>query len=242
MAKLNQIVAVEKGLKARVGTEISEIYKDLQKPQLFAGLSRTYRPVDDEGETFPSERTLVQRSVKTELNNAAEQLTKLIDVTFTKDVANTQATGTVSVHGADLFSAPVPFLLFLEKQLVNLRTMIGKVPLLDPAEVWVPDGSVGGHRTTPTETTRTRKIPKVLVKYPATDKHPAQTEVYTVDEVVGRWESTRFSGAVNQDQRDRWLIRVDELLDAIKHAVEEANQHNVTQMQVGETLFSFLLG
>ena len=41
MAKLNQIIAVEKGIKSRSHQELSDAHHALQKPQLLAGISGT---------------------------------------------------------------------------------------------------------------------------------------------------------------------------------------------------------
>lgn len=240
--KLCQIIAVEKGLKSRTAEAITRIYHDLQKPALFAGISRRYSPVDEEGETFPPESTLVQKNANEALDAAADELTKLFDVVATKERGNTEAFASVVVDGQVVVEdATVPFLLFLQKQLTDVRTMVSKVPVLDPSESWHPDASSGTWRTEPAETTRTRKIPKTLVKYPATDKHPAQTEVYMVDEIVGRWATTKSSGALSPARRERLLSRIDELSDAVKKAREEANSAEVEQIHVGEQVFDFLL-
>src|SRR5258708_16873299 len=60
MAKLNQIIAVEKGIKSRSFQELTEAHQALQKPAQLAGISRTYRPKDEEGEGLPPESTQVQ--------------------------------------------------------------------------------------------------------------------------------------------------------------------------------------
>src|SRR5574337_820052 len=225
MAKLNQIVAVEKGLKARTATAITKIYHDLQKPALFAGLSKTYQPKDEEGDKLPAERQLVQLRVDDQLKLAGERLTQLFDVVLTTDSANTQALGTVKVGDAVLLeNAPVPFLLFLEKQLLDMRTILSKLPVTDPSELWNVDHATGEYRTDAVQTTRTRKVPRVLEKAPATERHPAQTEVYMIDEVVGTWSTTRLSGAVQEVRRTELVDRINRVIDAVKFAVEEANQ------------------
>ena len=48
--KLNQIIAIEKGTKSRSLQELTEAHHNLQKPALLAGISRTYRPKDEEKE------------------------------------------------------------------------------------------------------------------------------------------------------------------------------------------------
>lgn len=60
MSRLNQIIAVEKGVKSRSFQELTEAHHALQKPTLLAGISRTYRPKDEEGEQLPAEATKVQ--------------------------------------------------------------------------------------------------------------------------------------------------------------------------------------
>jgi hypothetical protein len=50
MARLNQIVAIKKGIKSRSIQELEEAQKALQKPAVLSGISRTYRPKDEEGE------------------------------------------------------------------------------------------------------------------------------------------------------------------------------------------------
>ena len=241
-AKLNQIVAVEKGLKSRTGTAVTAIYHDLQRGQLFTGFSKVYTPRDEEGDQLPPERQLVQLHVEEQLKTIADHLTRLFDVVATKDATNTTAFADVIVDGQTIVTGvTVPTLLFLEKQLMDVRTVISKLPITDPSEVWIHDEASGQYRTTPTETSRTRKVPRVLEKAPATERHPAQVEVYMVDETVGTWRTTRLSGAVHAVRRTELTERVNKLIDAVKTAVERANQADVTDVEVGDAIFRYLL-
>lgn len=241
MTKLCQIVAVEKGLKSRVNADVTAAYHRLQKPALYGGFSKVYSRKDDEGENFPPERVVVQNRVDDELDLIAKKLTELIDATLTKDVANTTALGTVTVDDYDIVTAPVPFLLSLEKQLIDVRTMVNKLPLLDSSDVWTYDPVSGLSRVDPTRTIKTKKVPKVLTKAPATERHAAQTEVYMEDVTIGYWDTTKLSGAVTASRRTDLLERVNKLIDAVKHAVEEANQAEIVQQKVGEKIFDYLL-
>lgn len=60
MAKLNQIIAVEKGVKAKSHQDLTAAHQGLQKPALLSGIARTYQPKDEEGEQLPPESTRVQ--------------------------------------------------------------------------------------------------------------------------------------------------------------------------------------
>ena len=44
MAKLNQIIAVEKGVKSKSFQDLTEAHHAVQKPTLLSGLSRVYQP------------------------------------------------------------------------------------------------------------------------------------------------------------------------------------------------------
>lgn len=241
MAKLNQMVAVRKGLRARTEARVTAIYHQFQKPALFAGLTRTYQPREENGENFPTEKLLVQRNVEDDLQSTATHLTKLWDVVATIDWANQKAKGDVVIDGTVVLpDAPVPFLLFLDKQLEDLRTQVGKAPTLDPETRWEADSSNGGARSEEVMTTRARKVPRVITKAPATSAHPAQTEVFMFDEIVGDWTLTRFSGAMSAARKRQILSRIEQLSDAVKQAVESANETEVVQMEVGADLFEQL--
>src|SRR5581483_3139676 len=130
--KLNQVIAIEKGTKSRSLQELTEAHHALQKPALLSGISRTYRPKDEEGEQLPPESTKVQLKAEEVIRRTTESLTKLFDVTATKDWTNARARADVVVDGVTLLSAvPVTYLLFIEKQLVDLHTFIKKLPILD---------------------------------------------------------------------------------------------------------------
>lgn len=242
MTLLNQVVALEKGLKSRTMAAVTEIHRDLQKTPLYAGLSRTYQPKHEDGDQLPPEKQAVQLTVDEQLDKAAAALTALFDVVCTKEMGNTVARADVKVDGQVLItSATVPYLLFLEKQLTDWRTLVTNLPMLDPAEVWTYDEGNNQYRTDVTQTTKTKKVPTVLTKAPATERHPAQTEVYNEDVVVGTWSLTRFSGAVPRSRRDELVEKANKLIDAVKAAREEANSITVDQTHVASAVFSYLL-
>ncbi|MCT9928895.1 hypothetical protein N5079_01540 [Planotetraspora sp. A-T 1434] len=243
MTKLNQILAVEKGVKADVQRKVTDAYHTIQKSPLLSGISRSYQPIDDEGEQLPPESTRVQVQAESVLKDVGVTLTRLFDVTATKDWANCSARADVKVDGVTLLEGvPVTYLLFLEKQLVDLHTLISKLPTLDPSETWSLDENTDTWRTEPVKTTRTKKVPRNHVLAEATDKHPAQVQVYNEDVVVGYWTKISFSGALPQRRVNELLGRVQKLQDAVKYAREEANGTEVADKRIGEAVFGYLLG
>src|SRR5688572_15543780 len=137
MAKLNQIIAVEKGIKSKSFQDLTEAHHAVQKPALLSGIARTYQPKDEEGEQLPPESTKVQIRTEDVLRQMAATLSRLFDVTATKDATNAVARADVKVDDRVLLSdVPVTYLLFLEKQLTDLHTFVKKLPTLDAAESW----------------------------------------------------------------------------------------------------------
>ena len=243
MAKLNQIIAVEKGVKSGSLRELTDAHHALQKPALLAGISRTYQPKDEEGEQLPPESTRVQVKTEDVLRQTATVLTRLFDVTATKDWANCSAKADVVVDGRALLrDVPVSYLLFLEKQLVDLHTFVKKLPLLDAAEDWSFEESADCWRTDQVRTIRTKKVPRNHVKAEATEKHPAQVEVYYEDIPVGYWSTTKFSGALPARRVHELTERVEKLQAAVKFAREEANGAQAADQRVGEAVFGYLFG
>ncbi|MGW7355884.1 DUF7873 family protein [Streptomyces sp. NPDC054802] len=243
MAKLNQIIAVEKGVKSKSYQDITAAHQKVQKVALLAGISRTYQPKDEEGEQLPPESTRVQVVAEDVLREMSESLTRLFDVTATKDRANCSARADVVVDGRTVVAeAPVSYLLFLEKQLTDLHTFVKKLPVLDASESWSPDPSTDWWKTDPVRTIRTKKVPRNHVKAEATDKHPAQVEVYYEDVPIGYWTTVKFSGALPARRVNELLGRVEKLQHAVKFAREEANSAEVTDQRVGDAVFGYLFG
>jgi len=240
--QLNQIVALEKGVKSRAQADFAAAGGQLQKAPLLSGISRTYKPKDDEGEQLPAESTRVQLRATEVLADVRRALTRLFDVVLTKDSANGDAKASIVVDGTTIAAdVPVTYLLFLEKQLADLQNFVAKLPVLDAAEAWSFDEATDTYATAPTQTTRSKKVPRNHVKAEATEKHPAQVEMYFEDVLVGYWTTVKFSGALPQARINELKSRVVKLSEAVKVAREQANAVTVTDQKIGDRIFDYLL-
>jgi hypothetical protein len=241
MPKLCQILAIENGAKAHAEKTLTDAHLRGLKPAALSGLTRTHRKINDEDTDLPGESVKVQVSVTEVLNGVQASLTKLFDVTATKDWTNCKARGTVVVDGETLLEdVPVSYLLFLEKQMLRLEVFIAKLPTLDPAESWDFDANAAVYATKPQRTTRTKKIPRNHVLAEATDRHPAQVERYDEDMVVGYWEIVKYSGALPAARVAQMLERVRALAAALKMAREAANVTETDDKNVGKTILDFV--
>lgn len=242
MTKLNQVVALEKGVKAKADRELTDAYHLIQKIPMLNGIARTYRPKAEDGDQYPAERTEVMTRAEGVMDSVASSLTRLFDVIATKETANCQAVADVVVDGTVLLdSVPVTYLLFLEKQLVHISTFVEKLPTLDPAESWSMSDAANAWQTVPRDTTKSKKVPKNWVKDPGNDKHPAQVEVYHEDILEGYWTTVKFSGAIPATRKEELAKRVTKLVEAVKCAREEANGLEITgEARVGDQVFGYL--
>jgi hypothetical protein len=241
MPKLNQIIAVQAGKKSQARETLTEAYQKVKKADLLGGIVRTYQPRDEDGETLPDERKMVQLKVNELIRSVARDLAEMLDVVATQDWANCQAKADVVVDGRTLLSGvPVTHLLFLEKQLVDLRTFVDSLPVLDTAEEWEYKPETDLYVSRPSKSHRTKKVPRNHVKYEATKEHPAQVEMYMEDVWVGTWTTTKFSGAIPAAGKNAMLDRVRKLHDAVKAAREEANGIEVKPQKVAAALLTYV--
>lgn len=241
MSQLNQIIAVEKPRKSEATRHWSDVYKLIQKPDLFNGMTRTYQPKAEDGEQLPADTTVLQVRSNDMLGKLLGSLADYFDVTAQKDWGNCDAVADVKIGETVLIeSAPVTYLLFLEKQLADLHTFVGKLPVLNPAEEWSWDANANAFRSKESSQVKTKKVPRNHVKAEATQQHPAQVEVYTEDQTIGTWTITKFSGALPATVIEELRTRVQTLRDAVKFAREEANSKEVDNVQVGNVLLKYV--
>jgi hypothetical protein len=242
MTRLNQVVALEVGVKQEAEKALETAkHKSALLPQM-AGISRSYRPREDEGDTLPPESTQVQIDVASIIKEMTPATIRLFDLVLTKESMNRETAADVVVDGTTLLeNMPVTVLLFLERQLALLKTFVAGLPVLDPAESWTED-EPGVYRTPPRSTVRTVKLPKAFVRYEATKEHPAQVDAYTEDKVMGDWETVKFSGAIRVQDKSAILDRIRRVTQAVLQAREEANSIGVRDAKMGEDVLEFIFG
>lgn len=241
MPKLCQVIAIEKGVKAQAHGVKSELYKIIQKPELFHGFTKVYQPRED-GDDLPSERKNMQYTTKGVLRDLRAALRDMFTVVARHEWTNGHAEADIVVDGQVLAAkVPVAYLLFLEKELTDMRTFIDKLPVLDSADDWRDDPVTGAYKTEPAQTHRTKKVQKALVLYPATAEHPAQTQLVSEDVVAGYWSTVKQSGALPSPDQAALAQRVEALLRAVKEAREAANtMEEMPAPDIAQTVLGYI--
>src|SRR6476620_2164088 len=113
MPKLNQINALVTARKGDAEKQVTELYKLIQKEQLFGGRERTYRPVDEvNGQKLPAESQRVQQRADDLVRQARDKWTELWNLVLTWYTCNQSARAAIVVDGkVILANVPVTSLL-----------------------------------------------------------------------------------------------------------------------------------
>jgi hypothetical protein len=241
--KMSQVLGVERSTRTRVHRDVTALLRIIQRPELFAGMVRSYTPVDDQGEQLPPETKLVQKRAEDILIELRRLETEWMDAVASKEWGNTEARTDVTVGDEVVLSqVPVGFLLFLQKRLDDILDFLKRLPTLEPGEEWEPDRTNGNYRSGTAETLKQKKVPHAHILVEATEHHPAQAETFFEDVTVGRWERTLYSGALPATRVDDLTRRVVQLRDAVIRARELANSTDVDKHEVGSAIFTYIFG
>lgn len=242
---LGQVVAIEKDVRKATMRQLTDAHHALQKPAMLEGLTREYQPRFEDGEQLPAERQRVQVTVKEMIDATRDALVRMLDSTAARDYTNASgsAVADVKVDGEVLIAkAPVPYLLYMEKQLTDLETFARKLPTHDPATDWTLESPRGVWKATPVQTSRTVQVPRANVIVPATPEHPAQVQGYTENVISGIWTLIKKTGAVPIAEQAALIDRIQKLQRAVHVAREEANRAEAIEPQIGARVMEYLLG
>lgn len=249
MGKLHQTLAVEKDIKnvmSKVLTEARKTFGD--RSALFLETRKSYLPHNADDTDLPDEEfTPMVTTVKEKMDYIQESVIRLLDIELQKEKANQKAVGDLIVErnngDKELIMAglPVTLLVQYENILENLRDVYNTAPTLDPAKVWEKDKNRKDvYIADPVKRVRTKKLPEVIVKHEGNDKFPPQTELVTMDKVVGVWTHSFASGALSPKQKSNILRRIDQLIAGVKIARAKANETEVGSEEIGKKLFTFI--
>lgn len=239
--RLNQIIALVQGKKTKAQKLLTTVHHGWHKDRI-TGIARTYAPMEEEGEMFPPESRIVQLRISDALKTVQKELEDFLNIVATQEYANTDAKADVKVaRKIILKDVPISVLLFLEKQLVDLRTLATNLPTLPTDRVWKPDEAKHCYVTDSEQTVKTQKKVEVIVKYEATKEHPAQTDLINIDKTIGHWTTIHLSGALPEKERDAIIERIEKLQDAVKIAREQANNVEITQQtDFGKSVLGYI--
>ena len=240
--KLNQIIAIEAGVKKRHTADISALHQTLQKSALFNGSLNTFTPLNEDGPKLPEQRVHMQQNALALVKQAEASLVDLWDTVGTKDAGNTTAVGTVTVDGIELAKdVPITHLLFLENQLTDIMTFVKKLPTLDPSKAWVYTETKDTWETEyPEIRLKTKKTTQSLLKVAPSEFGPGQAELVTVDVQEGQYKIQEMSSAFPAARVRTLIERVVNVQNAVKFAREQANSLEIERKKLSSNILSYI--
>lgn len=251
MAKLHELLAAEKTPNSAWSTLYADTLKKFGNPaHFFEGHSKTLKMLEESAaneavEAQARDEKPVVTTVYDTLQYALGVYAKAEDLQAQKNKTNQAAKATVMFRGAPLLEdMPVDELLGLESRLGTLRQLMVAVPTLDATKHWERDEALveGVYKTKyPEETTKTEKTLVPITLKEATDKHPAQVQTVNKDSVIGKFTTVRYSGAATAQQKAEAIKLIDELMVEIKQARMRANETEVVDCKVANTITSLIL-
>lgn len=243
-AKLHQIIAVQADVTNQAHRDLTEIYHQIQKPELVAGLFKTYAPIKEDGAQWAPERKALQVKVAEKLTEVVKIMAKQFDITATRDVSNCQAKADLELpDGTVVKDLPSMFLLWLEKKMDELHAVVLKIPTLPADTEWKWDPEQNCYKNKhEIKTHRQDKEEVALVLLQPTQYHPGQAQKIVKDNLVGYWTTHLYSGALPVKEQKELKERVELLRERVKIAREKANQVEVTDVKVADGIMKYLFG
>jgi hypothetical protein len=242
--RLGAAIAREAQIRKGVMRKLTDAYHGLSHPDLLVGIVGTYKPRADEGEPLPPEGKRVQATVEEMIAKTREHLVEMYNATAARDYTNASgsAHADVVVAGTVLIpKAPVPYLLWLDKQLDELLAFANRIPTLTADSTWdIDEAHRGTYVSNPVVTARQVPLPTVVTLSPATDKHPANAQVHAIPTTVGDWTRRKYSGGVPVERKETILHRLNQLKEAVAVARAEANGVEAIEPAIGTTVMDFI--
>ena len=250
MAKIHELIAVEKDVKGTVNKVSSETRKTFTSRQdHFEEHSKEYQALkDDDHELLDNEFKAMVTTVPEKLAYFEHHMQRMFDIIIQKELSNASATADIILTKDDgtkvvLFvNAPVAAIVQMGNLMESIRTQVYDViPTLDPKKQWTPEGNRDDVYVTPDiRRTRTKKVQVPIELSPATDRHPAQVQLVTEDVTTGHWVQKYWSGAISSADKSRILKRTDEIIAALKKAKTRANDADVVESHIGARLMQYI--
>ena len=244
MGKLHELLAVEPELKGQAQRAMSQV------KSLFTGgtgrligQTRSYQPLDEGGERFEDEITIMAATVEAELDKVATAYGAWMNAAIQKERTNQVARADIVLDDVTFIGGlPATALLNLESKLAELKQVYAAIPTNDPTIKWEYDDQLGYFVSRPRITYRTQKVPRTHVLYEATPEHPAQVELFHEDVRVGTWTTIIHSGGLTPREKQVRLQRVGDLLRAVKQARQRANTVDIEPFEVAKRIFNYING
>lgn len=241
MAKLYEILAVDKDLSKEAATEMGRVLALFGSDGTLIGRNVSFHVILEGEPEMDSEVQLLAHTVQGELEEMQEKFGDYVDVTIQKEVTNSVAKATVELEGKEfLGELSATALLNLESRLDDLRRLYETIPTINTSERWTFSEEQGCFVSATRSTIRGKKVPRNHVLAEATPEHPAQVQVYHEDVPAYKVETVLLSGMITPADKAERLARLAKLAKAVKQARQRANDVEIVETKVANKIFDYV--
>jgi len=250
MAKLHEVLAVEKDLMNTSKRLVAESIRTFSKDNLFKGSKKVTNIFDSNEENklavdYTDELIKLETTVAENLNYSLAEVSRYWDAVLTKDLSNMQAKADIIVDGVTIAKdVPATFLLGLESKLHDLANLFAAIPTLEPGRTWELDSSIGEGvyiDTHDRETFKTKKDKEFRSVAKATEKHAEQIKELDIVSNIGRIVQTNWSGMISSAEKATMTKRLVKITSAVKQARQRANATDLVPGQIGKDILDFIV-
>jgi len=248
---LHEILAVEQSLAESANHVTRDTVKNLsERRNLFEGMNKTHTIFNDAQQHLvqAQENKEIQSTVAEQIDYMSNEVAKYYDVVLQKESANQSACADI-VIGTDTIATNIPaiVLLGLEKKLQSLVAVYNAVPTLDAAKSWEPAVGYAKPNVFRTKFPEERQHTVIGKEWreisPATTNHPAQLKEVESTNIIGKYTIVSFSSALTSEDKAARIIRLQDMLRAVKEARQRANNVEVKSFPgFGKAIFDFING
>lgn len=245
--KLHELLAISDPLKTQANKTLADLSKTFHdKRHLFESKILQFTSSVEGIPSGVESQSDIQSTVAKEIDWISQHLAKAFDSDYQISCANTEAKADIVLDNGTVFMTGVPAtaLLELEKNIAKIHGLVNTIPTLDPAKGFTVDEQNNGlFVARPVTKLRTKKVNDVLVKYPATVEHPAQTELVVKDIPTGTITEQEWSGLITPSRKSELLAKVETISRAVRQARARANEQEVDKTKkIGEPILHFIFG
>lgn len=242
--KLHQLLAVHNNLQGQATKTLTDI-KALftNKRHHFEKKLKTVTYSGENAATETVEQSDIQTTVKQEIEWLNGHLAKAMDAGYHIDLANMEAKADIVDEDGKIVAKEIPAtsLLWLEKRLKEVQTMISAIPTLDPSKGFSFDEASGQYQAREVIKDKTRKEKEVITLVPPSEKHPGQAQLVDVDKVIGKFHEQEWSSLITPAIKADLLDKCEKLYRAVTKARSKANEQEVNDTaKIGKQLLEYV--
>ncbi len=246
--KGHELLAVESNLETQAAKCAAELANTFEKKRhLFEEKKRTFWSSAENVAATTEEESKINSTVEAELAWIKDKIVPSWDASLQVSEFNTRAKADIVMEDGSILAKDVPAtaLLELEKRLTELQKLFTHVPTLDPAKGFSTDSvrGKGYWQAREIRKNRTQKVKEIVVLYPHTTEHPAQTQLVDKDVVIGYTIDQEWSSLITPGDKSEYLTRIENLSRAVRKARSRANDTEVNKdVKFGVDLMKYILG